>query len=313
MKESYEYHTPVLLEDVIRLLACKRDGVYLDGTLGGGGHFRALAEELEAGGTLVGIDRDPEAVLWNRNHLPPCRPTLIIEQSSFSEFDGVLKRCHIASLDGCLLDLGISSRQIDAQDRGFSYMQEASLDMRMNPLQGIPAHELLAQSSESELAAILREFGEVDGAQGVARAIKNWKHPLNTSVDLRDCCTQIFGNRLPIKLLAKIFQALRIAVNDELGELKRFLSKVLDYLKPGARLAIISYHSLEDRMVKEFMRRNERTCICPPEVPMCVCSKSPVFKRLTKKAVRPSVQEMERNRRSRSARLRVVERTEAQR
>jgi 16S rRNA (cytosine1402-N4)-methyltransferase len=313
MKESYDYHVPVLLEEVIRLLACKSDGVYFDGTLGGGGHFKALAAELATGGTLIGIDRDPEAILWNRATLPPCRATVIIEQSPFSEFDTVLKHHHITSFDGCLLDLGVSSHQIDSQDRGFSYLQQASLDMRMNPQQGIPAHALIRRSSETELATILRDYGEVEGASRIARAVKNWKRPIETSVDLRECCTQIFGNRLPIKLLAKIFQALRIAVNDELGELKRFLAKVLDFMKPGSRLAIISYHSLEDRMVKEFMRGHERACICPPEAPLCVCSRSPIFKRLTKKALRPSTLETDRNRRSRSARLRVVERTEASR
>jgi 16S rRNA (cytosine1402-N4)-methyltransferase len=311
MKDFHEYHTPVLLEDIMRVLPHKRDGIYLDGTLGGGGHFRALAAELDAGGTLVGIDRDPEAVLWNRNHLPSCRAAVIIEQSPFSEFDGVLKRHGISCLDGCLLDLGVSSRQIDAQERGFSYLQGTSLDMRMNPLQGIPAHEIISRSSESELATILRDYGEVDGANGIARAIKNWKHPITTSVDLRECCAHLFGNRLPIKLLAKIFQALRIAVNDELGELKRFLAKVLGWLAPGARLAIISYHSLDDRMVKEFMREHERTCICPPEMPVCVCDRAPEFKRITKKALRPSSGEIDRNRRSRSARLRIVERTAA--
>lgn len=315
MREPNDYHTPVMLEEVVRFLPHKSDGVFLDGTLGGGGHFRAMAEKLATAGILIGIDRDPEAVLWNRDRLPSCRPAVILEQARFSDFDNVLKRHDIPLLDGILLDLGVSSRQIDLPARGFSYLHEGALDMRMDPSTGIPAHELIRRSSASELAAILRDFGEVNGASKIAAAIKEWsrKRPLLTTADLRDCCTKAFSNRLSIKLIAKIFQALRIAVNDELGELQRFLAKVLDFLKPGGRLAVIAYHSLEDRMVKNYLRENERECICPPEIPRCVCNRHPLFKRLTKKAVRPSLQEIARNRRCRSARLRVAERTGAAR
>ncbi len=311
MSEPYAYHTPVLLEEVIRLLPQKSDGVFLDGTLGGGGHFRAMAEQLDAAGTLIGIDRDPEAVIWNRDRLGSCRPAVIIEQARFSEFDQVLKRHRISSLDGILLDLGVSSHQIDSPARGFSYLQEGDLDMRMDPSAGVPAHELLRTASAAELAAILCDFGEVAGAAKIAAAIKNRSaaRPLRTSADLSACCAKIFKNRLSIKLLAKIFQALRIAVNDELGELQRSLAKVLDFLRPGGRLAVIAYHSLEDRIVKNYMRENERACICPPESPRCVCDRLPLFKRITGKAVRPSAQEIARNRRCRSARLRVAERT----
>jgi len=184
--------------------------------------------------------------------------------------------------------------------------------MRMDQGAGIPASELIRTSSVTELAAILRDFGEVRGAEKIAAAIKN-ADSFCTAADLRDCCSKSQSDHLSIKLLAKVFQALRIAVNDELGELKRFLAKVLDFLKPEGRLVVISYHSLEDRIVKQYMRENERVCICPPESLRCVCRRSPLFKRLTKKAVRPSALELVRNRRSRSARLRVVERTGATR
>jgi 16S rRNA (cytosine1402-N4)-methyltransferase len=315
MSESDAYHTPVLLEEVIRLLPHKNDGVFLDGTLGGGGHFRAMVEKLDAAGTLIGIDRDPEAVLWNRERLPLCRPAVILEQARFSEFDKVLERHGISSLDGMFLDLGVSSHQIDSPLRGFSYLQEGDLDMRMDPSSGISARELIENSSAAELTVILRDYGEVEGAAKIAAAIKNRgrERPLQTAADLRACCAGRISNDLSIKLLAKIFQALRIAVNDELGELQRFCAKVLDFLKPGGRLAVIAYHSLEDRIVKNFMRENERICICPPESPRCVCRRLPLFKRLTKKAVRPSLQEITCNRRCRSARLRVVERTGAPR
>jgi 16S rRNA (cytosine1402-N4)-methyltransferase len=312
MSEPNDYHTPVMLEEVLRLLPHKSDGVFLDGTLGGGGHFRAMAEKLDTAGTLIGIDRDPEAVLWNRNRLPSCRPAVILEQSRFSDFDRVLKNHNIPLLDGILLDLGVSSHQIDVPARGFSYLQEGPLDMRMDPLTGIPAHELIRTSSAEELAAILRDFGEVDGASKIAAAIKN-RGSVLTAADLRASCARAVSNRLSIKLCAKIFQALRIAVNDELGELQRFCARVLDFLKPGGRIVVIAYHSLEDRMVKKFLRENERSCVCPPEIPFCVCDRLPLFKRLTKKAMRPSAQEIALNNRCRSARLRAAERTGAAR
>ena len=313
MKATHDYHTPVLLEEILELLVWKKNGVYLDGTLGGGGHFWAMAEKLDTNGILIGIDRDPEAVQWNRDRPTPCRPAVILEQSRFSDFDAVLKRNSIPALDGILLDLGVSSHQIDEASRGFAYMQDAALDISMDSATGIPAYELISRSDESELADVLRNYGEVEGAGRVAKAIKQWaqSHPLKTSADLRACIAALLNNRLSISLLAKIFQSLRIAVNDELGELRRFLDKVLGFLRPGSRLAIISYHSLEDRMVKDFMRAHERVCTCPPEIPRCVCSRSPVFKRLAKKALRAADAELSQNRRSRSARLRVVERTGA--
>ena len=314
MKAAYEYHTPVLLEEVVELLVHKSDGTFLDGTLGGGGHFLAMAERLTAAGTLIGIDRDPEAVAWNRDRLAPCRPRIIIEKARYSEFDRVLAMHHISSLDGMLLDLGVSSRQIDAASRGFSYRQDGPLDMRMDPATGMPAHELLRKSSDEELTAILREFGEVEHAGRIARGIKHAvaRKPIVTSSDLRTCCASLLGNRIPVKLLSRIFQALRIAVNNELGELKVFLDKVLNFLRPNGRLAIISYHSLEDRMVKEYMRRYEGGCVCPPQIPVCVCNKVSLFKRLTKKAIRPSEGEVALNPRSRSARLRVGAKTGGQ-
>jgi len=312
MKVTNDYHAPVLLEEVLDLLVHTAHGIYLDGTLGGGGHFRAMAEKLDSNGILIGIDRDPEAVRYARDRVMPCPPTVILEQSPFSEFDRVLKRNNITAVDGMLLDLGVSSHQIDEVSRGFSYLQsDAALDMRMDPSSGIPAHELINTTDDTGLAAILRDYGEVEGAGRIARGIRQWAavHPLKTAGDLRACCAGLFNNRLSITLLAKIFQALRIAVNDELGELRRFLGTVLDYLAPGGRLAVIAYHSLEDRMVKEHMRSHERVCTCPPEVPQCVCKRAPLYKSLTKKAIRPTGAELEQNRRSRSARLRVVERT----
>jgi len=310
MSGMKEYHAPVLLEEVLSLIPHKRDGVFLDGTLGGGGHFRAMAGRLDAEGTLIGLDRDPEAIAWSRDHLEPCLPEIILEKARFSEIERVLALHDISSLDVILIDLGVSSHQIDSPARGFSYLQPGELDMRMDPASGISAAAFIRNSSEEELAEVLRNFGEVQGAGRIAAAIKaaDSKVPAMTSVELRNCCANAVSSPASIKLLSKVFQALRIAVNDELGELRRFLSAVLNVLAIGGRLVVISYHSLEDRMVKEYMRENERECICPPELPQCICSRKPLFKRLTKKAVQASATEVASNRRSRSARLRAIER-----
>jgi 16S rRNA (cytosine1402-N4)-methyltransferase len=191
-------------------------------------------------------------------------------------------------------------------------MRSGALDMRMDP-RGMSAHELIRSSTIDELSTILREFGEVERPGKIAAAIKEagMRHAAMTSADLREACAGAVTGPLPIALLAKIFQALRIAVNDELGELRRFLAKVLTVLAAGGRLLVISYHSLEDRIVKEYMREHERICTCPPELPQCACGRNPLFKRITKKAIRPSAAEIALNRRSRSARLRATERTGA--
>jgi 16S rRNA (cytosine1402-N4)-methyltransferase len=315
MNATNEYHTPVLLDELLSRFIHSTGGVYLDGTLGGGGHFWAMAQRLDETATMIGIDRDPEAVAWNRERVCSCRPHVIIEQSRFSEFYRVLAAHHFLKVDGILLDLGVSSRQIDSAERGFSYLRDADLDMRMDPSSGVPARELIRRSDETELAGILEAFGDVRGARRVARSLKAWERTgcVRTSGDIRRWHARTFGSTASVDLLARIFQALRIAVNDELGELQRFLDRVLDFLNPGGRFAVIAYHSLEDRMVKEFMRSNERTCICPPELPRCQCSMSPLVKRLTRKALRPSEAEIALNRRARSARLRIAERTESAR
>jgi 16S rRNA (cytosine1402-N4)-methyltransferase len=307
MSEEQFYHEPVLKDDVVKLLIGNLAGVYLDCTLGGGGHFRAIAGKLEKEATLIGIDRDPDAISWNRQNMVNKDLRIIIEQSRFSEFDEVLKKYEIAGVDGVLLDLGVSSWQIDSKDRGFSYMGEGALDMRMNKEEGMPADEYIASLSEAELCHILNEYGEVQNAARMARTLKTCEFPIKTSQDLRNCLSKEYGPNMKYKVLAKIFQALRIAINDELGELDRFLNKAIDYLKPQGRLAVMAYHSLEDRMVKEFLRSAENPCVCPKEFPMCVCGKKPLIKRITHKPVLASDQEIVSNPRSRSVRLRVAE------
>jgi 16S rRNA (cytosine1402-N4)-methyltransferase len=302
------FHEPVLRDEVCEFLITNPEGIYVDCTLGGGGHFRSIAGRLHKQAVLIGIDRDPDAVAWNRENAV-CGPKVIIEQSRFSQFDNVLRKNKIALIDGILLDLGVSSHQIDKKERGFSYMQESLLDMRMNPSEGVPAEELLRRIDEERLAEILSNYGEIQNSARMAKTIKNRvkDSSIHTSADLRDCLRNEYGPNLNVKIIAKVFQALRIEVNDELGELTRFLDKIIKYLKTGGRLAVISYHSLEDRIVKEFIRLQEQSCICPLDSPVCNCSKPITLKRITKKAIKPSEKEVAENPRSRSARLRVAE------
>ncbi|HON11960.1 MAG TPA: 16S rRNA (cytosine(1402)-N(4))-methyltransferase RsmH [Chitinispirillaceae bacterium] len=301
------YHEPVLRDEVTGLLVTRKDGVYVDCTMGGGGHFRALAEKLDSNATLIGIDRDIDAVNWNKSHAVKSDAAQIIEQERFSQFNKVLDKHDIGAVDGFLLDLGLSSFQIDSTERGFSYMRDSELDMRMSADDETTAASLLERMSEEELSDILSRYGEIRNPSRMARAIKSCPE-LKTSSDLRECLSREYGH-LDVKIIARVFQSLRIAVNDELGELRRFLDKVAGFLRAGGRLAVIAYHSLEDRMVKEFMREQEQSCICPPGLPVCKCNKPVLLKRITKGAVKPSEEEIRRNPRSRSARLRVAERT----
>jgi 16S rRNA (cytosine1402-N4)-methyltransferase len=332
------YHVPVLLKEVLELFVTG-GGVYVDGTLGGGGHFRAVAERLSGAGltnktassetaasldkavsasaeraALIGIDRDSEAIdNALRGGFDYTGVRVIVERSRFSEFDAVLRKYNIEKVQGLFVDLGVSSRQIDAPERGFTYMGDAALDMRMDGSRGVTAARLLADSGEGELAEILENYGEIRNAGRMARVIKNYMKncEIRTSADLKACVEREYGANVKIKVFAKLFQALRIAVNDELGELRSFLDKSVKYLAEGGRLAVISYHSLEDRMVKEFLRSAEEPCVCPPRQPVCTCDKPVLFRRVTKKAVTAQAEEIARNPRSRSARLRVAERTGA--
>ncbi len=313
MKRS-DYHIPVLVHEVLDLLSIKENGTYLDGTLGGGGHFRALADRLSEKGTIIGIDRDSQALDNISSRTSNLKPKVVLQKSRFASFDQVLEDNGIGKLDGVLVDLGVSSKQIDAAERGFSYMQEADLDMRMDQSEGITARELLKSVDEGELARILGEYGEIRNPQRMAGVIKEYlkQHEINTSSDLRACIESEYGKNIKIQIFAKLFQALRIAVNRELEELQVFLAKSVKFLAAGGRLAVISYHSLEDRIVKEFIREAEESCICPPELPVCSCSKPVYLKRVNRKAVTASEQEIAVNPRSRSARLRVAERTETE-
>jgi 16S rRNA (cytosine1402-N4)-methyltransferase len=263
---------------------------------------------------LIGIDRDREALdNVNKAGFENINARVILSQSRFSDFDVVLRKHGIGKVHGLFVDLGVSSRQIDVAGRGFMYMGDAPLDMRMDQSCGVTAAEFLERSGEGELASALEEYGEIRNAGRMAWAIKNYMKVkrILTSADLKECLAREYGSRLKIQVLAKLFQALRIAVNGELEELRLFLDKSAEWLCEGGRLAVISYHSLEDRMVKEFFRAAEKKCVCAPGQPFCNCGKVVLFERVNRKAAVASAEEAARNPRSRSARLRVARRTGA--
>jgi 16S rRNA (cytosine1402-N4)-methyltransferase len=298
-----------MVREAMEALAVRPGGAYLDATAGGGGHLKEIAARLDNRGTIIGIDRDPDAIAWISAHRERGGATVVLEQCPFSHFDTVLSRHHIGPVDGMLLDLGVSSHQIDTQERGFSYMKTSDLDMRMDPAAGIGAAEFCARSGEDELARVLSAYGDITNPLRMARAIKTCaaRRPLRTSADLVACLRNEYGPLFPVKVIAKVFQALRIAVNGELDELAACLSKAIPNVKHGGRIVVISYHSLEDRIVKNFFRDGEQGCICPPVLPRCVCGKRIMLKRVNKKVIVPATAEVEKNPRARSARLRAAQ------
>lgn len=306
---SYE-HEPVMVEEVVAHLRPERGGLYLDGTLGGGGHAAAiLAAAPEA--RVVGLDRDPEAIEAARRRLTGHAERVELIRANFRDVLDLGEARGWPPFGGALLDLGVSSRQLDEPARGFSYRPGTALDMRMGGTPGgrRPAADLLNEASEEELGRIFREYGEERRWRPLAREIvrRRAKRPFRRSDDLVDAIEAALPPPVTFQDKARLFQALRIAVNDELGALDEGLEGVRESLAPGGRLVAIAYHSLEDRLVKQAFREWSRACICPPELPVCRCRGEPLGETLTKKPLRPSEAEVERNPRARSARLRVWE------
>ena len=301
-------HIPVLADEVRRLLAVRPGETVIDCTFGAGGHAALLAGDLRDRGRYIAIDRDPAVRPYFedfRRRFGSLQPRLLR-----GDFSLVLEQLAANGLeaDAILLDLGVSSMQLDLPERGFSYATDAPLDMRMDPSAELSAADLVNDASERELADIFKRYGEERYARQIARAIIR-RRPLATTFELVDVVRsaiprpQSFGGGHPAK---RVFQALRIAVNDELGALERALPAALHMLRPGGRLAVISFHSLEDRIVKRFLRAAERGCTCPPDFPICVCGRSPELRSLTRKAVRPGPREIAANPRAASARLRAA-------
>lgn len=308
-------HRPVLLEEVLAWLDPKPGGAFLDATLGGGGHSLAIVGRIGPGGRLVGIDRDGQALAAASARLRSAAPPgvqLHFEQMDYAHLETALDRAGVAELDGALFDLGVSSPQLDDPARGFSYWEDAPLDMRMDQRQALTARDLLHQASEDELRRILFEYGEERWAARIARFIvERRRHGrLETTGDL----VQLIKDAIPAPArrtgphpARRTFQALRIAVNDELGSLQKGLQAAANRLKGGGRIVVISFHSLEDRIVKAFFRDGERGCICPPRLPVCRCGRKPFLKVLTRRPVVPRPQEVAENPRARSAKLRAAE------
>ncbi len=297
-------HLPVMVDEVVRYLVHERAKIVVDGTVGFGGHAEAILS-AHPGLQLIGVDRDPVALEAAASRLSRFSDRVTLVRGLYSDFDHVL--AGVGKVDGVLLDLGFSSPQLDDPARGFGHSANGPLDMRMSR-DGETAAELLARLDVDEIASLLREFGEVRQARRVARSIERAAAAgsLSTTGDLRAAVVSALGRGVPPAELSRVFQAVRIAVNRELDILRAFLDGVLDVLTPGGRLVVMSYHSLEDRMVKTFLRDQSAVCVCPPSVPVCVCGRTPRVDVLTKKGVRASAEEVAANPRARSATLRAA-------
>ncbi len=301
------YHLPVLPQQTIAALNIRPDGIYLDGTAGGGGHSSLIARQLTTG-QLIALDQDPDAIREAGKRLEGLPATLV--QSNFADMDRVLADLGLAGVDGILLDIGVSSHQLDAPQRGFSYHHDAPLDMRMSQ-SGTSAADLVATLSEQELANIFWKYGEEKFSRPVARAIvrQREKVPITTTLQLADLVCEAYpaAARRDGHPARRVFQALRIAVNGELDCLSAALDKAFDCLNPGGRLTVITFHSLEDAMVKNRFAELKKGCICPKDFPVCVCGRTPPGEIILKKPAAATPEELAANPRSRSARLRCIE------
>ena len=305
-------HKSVLLEDTIEGLNIKPDGIYVDGTLGGAGHAREVCKKLSAKGRFIGIDQDQDAIIAASERLA-AYPQATIIRSNYCYMVPELAARGITKVDGILLDLGVSSYQLDNEERGFTYRVDAPLDMRMDQRQTLTASDIVNNYEEKELYRIIRDYGEDKFAKNIAKPIVAARQvkPITTTGEL----TEIIRESIPMKMQVKsghpakrTFQAIRIELNRELDVLRDSLDGMIDLLDDGGRLCIITFHSLEDRIVKTIFRKNENPCTCPSDFPVCVCGKKSKGKVITRKPILPSEQEMEENPRSKSAKLRIFER-----
>jgi 16S rRNA (cytosine1402-N4)-methyltransferase len=307
---TYE-HIPVLQGRVVELLAQGPSGWILDATVGLGGHAQAILEGIP-GSRIVGLDVDPHALDAARQHLRRFGDRVRLVRAGFERMDACLAELEIKKVGGIVIDLGISSLQIDAAHRGFSYRHEGPLDMRMNPESHRNAADLINAAPEKEIEEVLRRYGEERAARKIARAIvqRRRRAPLRTTTELAAVVRSCSTGRRPVSALARVFQGVRMWVNGELENIQQALGRSLGVLAPGSVLAVLSYHSLEDRMTKQFFRRQVEGCVCPPDLPRCGCGFVAGFRLLTRRAVRPSAAEIDANVRARSARLRALQRVE---
>jgi 16S rRNA (cytosine1402-N4)-methyltransferase len=309
---SSGYHAPIMVSEILSLLQPEQGGVFVDGTLGGGGHAQAVLERLPAGGRLYGIDRDGEAIAESSRRLTPFGDAFTAIRGNFFDMKSLLLQRGIKTADGILLDLGVSSHQLDAPERGFSYHSEAPLDMRMDTSAPLTAYDVVNTYPAPELARIFREYGEERFAGRIASALVRAREsgPIRSTTQLAEIIKAATpaANRWEGQHPARrSFQAIRIEVNGELSGLRQALADAAELLSPGGRLCVITFHSLEDRIAKQLFRELENPCTCPPKAPVCICGKKPVVRILTKKPLTAGQQELEENARSRSAKLRAIE------
>lgn len=307
-------HKSVLLDEVIEGLKIKENGIYVDGTLGGGGHASHICRRLGEKGRLIGIDQDADAIAAAAKRLKKYSGRTDIVRNNYCNMVSVLEGLGIDKVDGIMLDLGVSSYQLDTRERGFSYRMEAPLDMRMDVRQELTAKDVVNTYSEAELFHVIRRYGEDNFAKNIAKHIcrERQKKEIETTKELGEIVRQA----IPMKIqkmgghpAKRTFQAIRIEVNNELGVLEQSLNEMIGLLKEGGRICIITFHSLEDRIVKNIFRDNENPCTCPPDFPVCVCGKKPRGYMVTKKPIVPSPKEQEDNPRAKSAKLRIFQRS----
>ena len=308
-------HISVLLDETIEELHIKPDGIYVDGTLGGGGHAYHVCQKLSEKGRYIGIDQDADAIAASTKRLEPFKDKVTIVRDNYVNMPKVLHDLGIEHVDGILLDLGVSSFQLDEKERGFTYREDVPLDMRMDQRQQITAKDIVNTYSEFDLYRIIRDYGEDKFAKNIAKHIvaARAKAPIQTTGEL----TEIIRQSIPMKIQAtgghpakRTFQAIRIELNRELDVLRESLDGMIDLLDDGGRICIITFHSLEDRIVKTIFRKNENPCTCPPDFPVCVCGYVSKGKQLTRKPIIPGEEELEYNKRAKSSKLRVFERAE---
>jgi 16S rRNA (cytosine1402-N4)-methyltransferase len=307
------FHIPIMISEVIASLRCRAGTVYVDCTVGGGGHAEAILRSTAPDGLLIGIDTDQEAIEEAAKRLAPYKNRTILVKGNFADMDTILTGMDIGKVDGILLDLGVSSHQLDTVNRGFSFTLDAPLDMRMDRSRGSSAYDLIHTLSEDGLERIIRKYGEERMARRIARSIVENRNftPISTTADLAAVVVRVVpheAGRQRIHPATRTFQAVRIAVNDELTGLNRAIACGIERLRPGGRFSVISFHSLEDRIVKSAFRVGEKGCICPPDLPICACGRKPTLKVMTRKPIIPGEAEISDNPRSRSAKLRTAER-----
>lgn len=307
------FHTSVMLKEAVDFLNCRSGGIILDGTIGGGGHACEILKRTDPNGILVGIDLDGDALRESRRKLEPFRERVFLRQGNFADMKTILSSFNITAVDGILLDLGVSSHQLETATRGFSFSSDAPLDMRMDQRSGFSAYDLVNTASERKLEKIIRDYGEEFRARKIVAAISTHRNsaPIRTTRELAEIVVNVMPHqdkRRRIHPATKTFQALRIAVNDELANLHASLNDGIDLLRKSGRFSVISFHSLEDRIVKNVFRSWEKGCICPPDFPVCSCNRERKLKVITKKPISPGEAEIKSNPRARSARLRAAER-----